>query len=943
MTVNVVASDDDGDVLVFDAAGLPDGLSIGSSTGVISGTTTVAGTFAVTVTVTDANTGSDFETFDWLVVGNDDPVLDPIVDPQSSSEGDTVSLSVSATDNNGDVLTYGATGLPDGLTIDASTGEISGVVTQTAATAAPYSVTVTVDDGVGGVDDQTLQWDIAAVNVDPEVSNPGDQSDNEADTVSLTISATDADGDVLTYGATGLPAGLTINPSTGQISGTIATGASTTSPYTTQITITDATTTIAITFTWTISGAAGAVFVGDDFEGSVLSPMWSVVDPVGDGSVGVDGLGSLVLSVPAGVKHDPWVTNSSVRAVQAAADGDFVAELGFGSVPSLKYQMQGLLVEQDADDWLRFDFYSTGSQLKVFAASTVAGSSSTRLSSTIGAAPGSALFMRVSRGGDVWSMEYSYDGVVWQSAGSFTHPLTMSALGPFVGNAGASPAFDAVVDYVANVPLHQVDVSVSGTGTGSVDVSPAGSMFVDGTVVTLTAVADPGSVFVGWSGDVVSTDPSLVVTLSSDLVVDAAFDVAAADVTPPVISGVTVSAVTDTSATVSWTTDEPATSAVSYGPTVAYEDGTLSDTTLTTSHGVTLTGLAAESTYHFAVESTDFAGNTTTGPDTTFVTAAPPVPGAPVIDLWYGGYQPFGERGRAQRWVNVMGNVADPDGVASLSYRVNGGSSQSLSIGPDAVRLDEPGDFNIEIDRTSLPVGLSTVVISAVDGVGTSSSATVTVELFENAVGVPFSVDWSIESNILNAAQVVDGDWVIDGSEVRLADAAALGYDRLLAVGDQTWTDYEVTVPVRFEGHGDQWGTPQSGLPLFGLGLRWQGHTASGSLRPRHGIYPVGAYTWFRWDSTLTSGRYELSGNNNSPLIRANGTVVTGDELVIKARVQTIAGGTRYSVKYWDPADPEPAAWLLEIVEDNGPASGALALFTHHSDVRFGTISVTPL
>ena len=68
----------------------------------MSGTTTVADTFVVTVTVTDPTTGSDFETFDWVVVGNDDPVLDAIADPQSSSEGDTVALTVSATDDNGD-------------------------------------------------------------------------------------------------------------------------------------------------------------------------------------------------------------------------------------------------------------------------------------------------------------------------------------------------------------------------------------------------------------------------------------------------------------------------------------------------------------------------------------------------------------------------------------------------------------------------------------------------------------------------------------------------------------------------------------------------------------------------------------------------------------------------------------------------------------------------
>ena len=34
---------------------------------------------------------------------------------------------------------------------------------------------------------------------------------------------------------------------------------------------------------------------------------------------------------------------------------------------------------------------------------------------------------------------------------------------------------------------------------------------------------------------------------------------------------------------------------------------------------------------------------------------------------------------------------------------------------------------------------------------------------------------------------------------------------------------------------------------------------------------------------------------------------------------------------------------LVEVVEDNGPATGALAMITHHSDVRFGNITVTPL
>ena len=53
VSLGVVATDADGDVLSFVASGLPDGLSIGTTDGVISGTATTAGVFAVTVTASD--------------------------------------------------------------------------------------------------------------------------------------------------------------------------------------------------------------------------------------------------------------------------------------------------------------------------------------------------------------------------------------------------------------------------------------------------------------------------------------------------------------------------------------------------------------------------------------------------------------------------------------------------------------------------------------------------------------------------------------------------------------------------------------------------------------------------------------------------------------------------------------------------------------------------
>lgn len=89
------------------------------------------------------------------------------------------------------------------------------------------------------------------------------------------------------------------------------------------------------------------------------------------------------------------------------------------------------------------------------------------------------------------------------------------------------------------------------------------------------------------------------------------------DTTAPVVSGVTATP-TGSTATVTWTTDESATSVVDYGTTSAL--GSSVTGTVGTSHSVTLTGLSSATTYYYRVRSADAAGNVTTSP---VVTAAP--------------------------------------------------------------------------------------------------------------------------------------------------------------------------------------------------------------------------------------------------------------------------------------------------------------------------------
>ena len=92
------------------------------------------------------------------------------------------------------------------------------------------------------------------------VTNPGSQTSTEGNTVSLQIQAADPDDEALSYSATGLPLGLSIEPATGLITGTVVSTFAQHGPYTVVVSVSDtAENTGTASFVWTVDNVAPVV------------------------------------------------------------------------------------------------------------------------------------------------------------------------------------------------------------------------------------------------------------------------------------------------------------------------------------------------------------------------------------------------------------------------------------------------------------------------------------------------------------------------------------------------------------------------------------------------------------------------------------------------------------------------------------------------------------
>lgn len=320
----------------------------------------------------------------------------------------------------------------------------------------------------------------------------------------------------------------------------------------------------------------------------------------------------------------------------------------------------------------------------------------------------SASASSVVQGGTVTVYVYENSGSEPVNAvqANFTYPASSlqydsisnsSAFGVVAQNSGGSGSVSIARGTISPVSGQQLVASVTFTAlasSGSAALAiAAGSEVVSSTNTDVSGTSSGTSITLTAPVHAPTPTPTPKPTSSGSSSSSSKPSSSSSSATPGApalqISGVSVSAITTSSVTVTWTTNRAATSEVDYGLTESYGLSAVSSSAVT-AHSVVLNSalIAPGTTYHFIVMSTDSSGKKATGTDATFTTAGTsllitvlnqqtgkPVAGAKVS---YGGKTATtNQQGQA-----TLTNL--PLGKSTITVSINGKSS------PEVVQLDKP-------------------------------------------------------------------------------------------------------------------------------------------------------------------------------------------------------------------------------------------------------------
>ncbi|WP_169726061.1 Ig-like domain-containing protein [Aestuariibacter salexigens] len=216
------ASDANEDMLTFEIINQPSWASFDENTGALTGTPGMADvgiSSGIIIRVTDGTLTDQLPPFSITVVEfNDAPTITGVPDT-TVFQNDQYRFTPTATDADGDVLSFSISNQPGWASFNSRTGTLRGTPRDTDV-GVYDSIVVTVSDGQNSASLPAFSIQVVSRNTPPVISGSPRTGISQGEGYSFTPNASDADGDTLTFSASGLPGWLSIDTEFGTLSGT---------------------------------------------------------------------------------------------------------------------------------------------------------------------------------------------------------------------------------------------------------------------------------------------------------------------------------------------------------------------------------------------------------------------------------------------------------------------------------------------------------------------------------------------------------------------------------------------------------------------------------------------------------------------------------------------------------------------------------------------------
>ena len=217
------ASDPDGQALTYSITNKPAWASFSTSTGRLSGTpgdTHVGTTSGIVITVSDGTLSASLAAFSLTVEARDNRAPTISGTPATTAApGTAYSFQPSASDPDGQTLTYSITNKPAWASFSTSTGRLSGTPGDNHA-GTTSGIVITVSDGTLSASLAAFSITVASTNRAPTVSGTPATTATVGATYSFKPTASDPDGDALSWSITGKPSNATFSTATGELTWT---------------------------------------------------------------------------------------------------------------------------------------------------------------------------------------------------------------------------------------------------------------------------------------------------------------------------------------------------------------------------------------------------------------------------------------------------------------------------------------------------------------------------------------------------------------------------------------------------------------------------------------------------------------------------------------------------------------------------------------------------